>query len=440
VSSKKTSKPLNLWAYKVGAIIAAVLIWVMVIISQNQLNEKIFMVSLELRSLPQGLIMEKSINQVQVRVQGTDTAINQLTAADISAYVDLAGFKAGQYELEVLVDHPSNVQVLSLRPESITVELKETQTQTFPLEADVLGEPAAGYRHLDPVVAPTEIKLIGAEDDIRRVAKVFVAASIQDIEASYEQYHSVMVLDVAGNDISDKFTIEPSVAKVVVPVIDEQPERMVAVRVPITGQPALGYQLSLISAVPSVVHVYGDLQRLQSLLYVDTEPVDVSDLKANASRTVRLVTPNGFEIYPTEVTVAIQIEPVNSVTIDKNLILMQNIPDGYSAEVEKLDLSITVFGPETFIASLDEADIVPYVDCAGLAAGNYELPIRVSLPPNIALMSISQDTAAVTLLAPEGGAPGEGTPEESAPDGGAQDGGTPENPASPDNSTAGAGQ
>jgi YbbR domain-containing protein len=92
---------------------------------------------------------------------------------------------------------------------------------------------------------------------------------------------------------------------------------------------------------------------------------------------------------------------VNSITISKSIILCHNLSEGYSAEVEQLTLSIIVYGPETFIAALNEAEIVPYVDCAGLEGGDYELPIEVSLPPNIDRMSISEDTVTVTMIAPE---------------------------------------
>ncbi|MCL1906160.1 MAG: CdaR family protein, partial [Clostridiales bacterium] len=286
-------------------------------------------------------------------------------------------------------------------PASIEVELKETLTVTFPLFLDVLGEPAAGFKMMEALVSPAEVKLTGADDYIRRIARVYVAASIQDEEESYEKDLSVLVQDTTGNDISAMFTIDPRIARVVVPVMSEQPMRHLAVRVPFSGQTALGYQLSLISTTPSIVQVFGDLNRLQALDYVDTETVDISDWKTDTSLTAKLAPANGFTVYPREVTVALKIEPINSATVVKSIIIGQNIGEDCIAEVEQLTLTIMVYGPETFIASLDEADIVPYVDCEGLGGGEYELPVRVSLPANIILTNISQDTVFVTIIGPE---------------------------------------
>ena len=413
-SKSRQSVTIKTWIIKVISVLAAVLIWVIVTINQNPLDEKIFMVSLEQRSLAQGLILEKNVNQVQVRVQGTAAAINDLTTADISAYVDLDGVKAGKYELEVLVEYPDNVQILTRRPTSIEVELKETQTETFALTVDVVGEPASGYNRMEELVFPDEVRLTGAEDHMRRVDKVFVVADIHDIEADYDRNLSALVQDLAGNDITAGFVIEPKVVRVVVPVVGDEPERMMGVRVPISGEPALGYQLAYISTTPSVVKVFGDLNRLQALYHVDTEPVDISDLNADYSKTVRLAPANGFSVYPQEVTVSLNIEPVNSASVTKSIILCHNLDEGYTAEVEQLTLTIMVYGPETFIAALDEADIVPYVDCEGLSGGEYELPIRISLPANILLLNISEDTVDVTIIAPEADDFDEGIPTEEA--------------------------
>jgi len=53
--------------------------------------------------------------------------------------------------------------------------------------------------------------------------------------------------------------------------------------------------------------------------------------------------------------------------------------------------------------SLTEEDILVYVDCQGLTAGNYELPIQVVQPSMLELISVEPKEAAITLIdiAPE---------------------------------------
>ena len=52
--------------------------------------------------------------QVTVSVQGVESVLNSLTAEDITAYIDLEGYKPGEYEVEVQVEGTdSRVQYLS---------------------------------------------------------------------------------------------------------------------------------------------------------------------------------------------------------------------------------------------------------------------------------------------------------------------------------------
>lgn len=396
----KNNKVSRNWLYKLAAIFSAILIWVVVTVTQNPLSDVWYTVPVELRGLAGNLSMDQISYQVNVRVQGTSATISSLNTADIEAYADFSGLLPGEAAVDVIVVLPESVQLITQSLKSITVALKEKRAQVFPLEIEIVGEPASNYVLLDPVVSPAEVRLWGTEDFIKRVDKVFVTASVQDIEESFEKDLFVMVLDASGNDITAMFSAEPKVGKVVAPVVYNLPERMMAVRTPIIGEPALGYQLSYISVTPPTVRVFGDLHRLQALDYVETEPVDVSELRATTGLAVNLALGSGFSSDRRQVTVALQIEPVDFANFSKTLVISHNVGDGLIAEVEQPRVQITVYGPETFVALLKEVDIVPYVDCAELEAGLYELPIRVALPANIILGSMSVDTVEVSIYDP----------------------------------------
>ncbi|MCL2496233.1 MAG: CdaR family protein [Clostridiales bacterium] len=396
----KNKKGSGFWLYKLAAIASAILIWVFVTVTQNPLTEVRHTVPVELRGLAENLSMDIISYQVNVRVQGTSATISNINAADIEAYADFTGLSPGEATVDVIVELPESVQLIAQSLKSITVALKEKRAEIFPLEVEIMGETADNYIMLEPVLSPSEVRLWGTDDLIRRVGKVYVAASVQDIAESLEKDLSIMVLDTAGNDITNMFTAEPEIAKVVAPVVYNQPERILAVRVPITGEPALGYQLSLISVTPQTVRVFGDLNRLQSLYFVETEPVDISELRLNTSLTANLALGSGFSSDKRQVTVALQIEPVNYANFTKTLVITYNLGNGLIAEVEQREIKVTVYGPETFVAVLDEVDIVPYVDCSELEEGLYTLPIRIALPANIMLVNISVDTLEVSIYDP----------------------------------------
>jgi len=61
---------------------------------------------------------------VKVKVEGKKDIIDKLTAQDIKAYVDVAGIDFGAHELEVQIDAPGDVQLLSIEPKKVKVEIK----------------------------------------------------------------------------------------------------------------------------------------------------------------------------------------------------------------------------------------------------------------------------------------------------------------------------
>ena len=83
-----------------------------------------------------------------MRVQGTSAELNNLTSGDIVAYVDMTGVQEGSATVEVSVEVPDNVQLVSYTPTSISVELEPVESRSFPLEVQITGTPVS-YTHLD---------------------------------------------------------------------------------------------------------------------------------------------------------------------------------------------------------------------------------------------------------------------------------------------------
>jgi YbbR domain-containing protein len=221
------------------------------------------------------------------------------------------------------------------------------------------------------------------------VGKVYVSADVKDISLNYHQQLTVKVADKNGLDISQLFTVYPATAEVTIGVIYKQPEKYVAVKPVITGEPAPGFKVSHIVAEPATIRVFGDLAKLETLDFVETAPIDISGLDSGISQTVSIVLPDGFSAGgPKQVTVFVEIEPVTETMFAKGIINADNVAEGLSVLLNAGTVMVTASGPESFIKNLTEADIVIYVDCTGLEAGIYDLPLQALLPANISLVSI----------------------------------------------------
>ena len=384
--------------YKIGSVIIALLIWGFVIVTQNPLSDTMFTVPLEVRNLSSELAMLETTNQVQVRVQGTSAELANLSSGDIVAYVDMTGVQEGSATVEVKVEVPENVQLVSFTPTSIAVELEPVESSSFPLEVKLTGTPEENYTLLDAVLSPSEITLAGAANYIQRVGTVFVNADVTGLTDNYNKNLQVEVLDTNGNNITSYFTISPSVASVIIPVVYDMPEKSVAINPAVIGVPATGYEISRIVVEPSTVRAFGDLEALNTLYYLETEPIDVSGLRNTHTQTVDIIHSNNITLSESTVTVVVQIEPVARATFVRDIIHAQNLATNLSCDLPSVEMEVVVSGPETDINAITANDIVPYIDFSGItSAGEYTLPLSVTLPANISLVSLIPQQVTVTV-------------------------------------------
>ena len=152
--------------------------------------------------------------------------------------------------------------------------------------------------------------------------------------------------------------------------------RAVTVVPDIEGQPAQGFAVGRITAVPSTVEVVGTAGRLAGLTEALTEPVSIEGASDRVEATVtigvadpmvRLRTPGSarvtVEIVPAPVARTLHAVPVR---VDES---------GRVASIEPPAVTVGVRGPRDRVEALGDTAIEAFVDLAGLQPGRYNLPV-----------------------------------------------------------------
>lgn len=388
--------------FKVLAAVLALLVWGYVTVNQNPLTEATFSVPVEIRSLGSDLAQPETNYQVQVRVQGTAGIIEELTSYDIAAYVDLTDMTAGGVTPIINIELPPNVALVSRSPESLELTLYPKVSQTFPVEVRIKGAPAAGYRALDAALTPEMITLSGSDLSISAVDTVFVTADMGGLEANYSKSLALEVRSADGQNITDHFTCYPSTVEVMIPVVQDQPDLLLPVRCSLQGEPAPGYKVSRVVVEPRIVQAFGPQKVLDEILSLETEGVSVEGLSASASFTPKLKVPAGVSLAQNEVTVAVQIEPVNSTTLSCALADFRSAPASLDWQCSVSSCRVTLSGTTTDLQAVAAADVKLYVDLSSLKeAGEYELPVEAELPAGVSLADIEPASVTVTVTAAE---------------------------------------
>src|SRR5690606_9291150 len=121
-------------------------------------------------------LMNELPDTVTIVAKTSDRLLPSLTPSSFRAMVDLSGLEPGLHRLDVDVETEVRpVQIVSISPSPIDVQLTAIVSRTVPVQVAVLGEdtisPAVEIRG-SPRVEPTEVVVTGAEADVSRVDHV----------------------------------------------------------------------------------------------------------------------------------------------------------------------------------------------------------------------------------------------------------------------------
>jgi len=172
---------------------------------------------------PRGFVVLDPVRNVNVRLIGSKKAIRQLNPYMVDVQVDLSQRQDGPVTISLGQDNvlaPDGLDVVSIEPNTIQVELEREVTQRLPVVPDLIGSPPAGTVFDEPEVFPNQVLVTGPESQFLKVQSLSTAP-----------------IDVTGH----LSTFEETVAVVPPnPLIQIVQPSKVSVRVPVQPRPAAG--------------------------------------------------------------------------------------------------------------------------------------------------------------------------------------------------------
>lgn len=285
------------------SILLAILLWVYVTNVQNPVKEQEFRVAVDTRGeVSQGVAVTGLPKSVVVKVQGKNAQLSGVRPADFQATVDLSNLEEGDSSRPVQVTVPSGLQVVQVNPARVNLTVEKNIQKQVPINVVIKGEPATGYSALEPVVQPTAVLLRGPSRLVNDLKNIEVTANIDSATQNIDQ---VLMVQVPSGVSSS-----PDRVKVIVPVTQALPSRILPVVPRYTGSLAESYQLVRSVVHPTSVQVYAPVQILNQLESISTEAIRLDGINDTTLKEARLLLPEGVvNIVPGNVEVAIQVKP-----------------------------------------------------------------------------------------------------------------------------------
>ncbi len=391
----------------VSSLILATMLWGYVSLITDPEETQTFsgLTIAPLEDLDDNLILTSELPDVSVRLTGPESVLEDISPGDIVLSVDtddIDGPTEGQ-ELRIQVDTPDGIRRSDAEPRFVTVNVAERATpKEFTLEPQPVNQPDSPNLQVDTAQPSVSMVTVsGPAPAVDRVARVVLPIDIGNHTQTFDETFTPVALDASGTQIPE-VTIQPQAILTTVPI--EVRGRQVAVLVDIVGQPAAGYQVIDRRTIPLNIVVDGPAEQLNSIIYVYTEPVDISNATQDVSTSVSIDQerlPDGVSVLTPangQVQVIIQVSMFGSPqNLPSQTVQVNGLAPGSSAALEPSEVSVIIEASTDQIEELQPNDITVSVDATGLGPGTYQLRPSVSVPPEMSWIRADPEYVSVTI-------------------------------------------
>lgn len=321
-------------------------------------------------------------SEVTVTLKGDESKIRELNPGNFKIVADLSKLQAGTYDLPVAAESelPRGVS-LEIVPGKVKVVMEEKKMKEIPVQIDITGKPADGYRAGTPILNPGRVYISGPASKIEAAETARATVNIEDAKQNVSKKVKLAAYDKYGNEV--KGAISPPVLEVEVPIT--LPLKSMPLQIKWIGQPAKGYAVASVQQSVEQITVYGTQDVLDKMEFYEGVELDITDLKEDKVFNVDIPVKNkALSIDPPKLEVKVTVVPAVTKTLGSIPLNLGVANEGVEAKLTLPDnglTSVTVEGAPSAIDKLRPQDIQAMVNVSNLAPGTYELPISISLPP-----------------------------------------------------------
>ena len=389
----------------VTVIVLALAVWFVIADAENrEIEERLgFSLQVEVRGLASNLVVAGEPLPVTVTVVGREDDLEAARPEHFLATVSLRNRAAGRHSLPVRVEAvEGDVRVRAVQPETVVVILQETVEREVPVVVEPSNFPQIGFRVGTPEVRPETAIVSGIASEVDAVDSVVARLDLGGAEASVERDVILEARTAAGGAVT-QVVVNPRVANVRVPIVQEVFRRTASILPDVTGTPADGYRVRTVRATPATVEVLVSVDVLDDEVEVKTVPLDISGMDSNLVTIAGLVfgddAPAASDTE-TSVRVVVVIEPViTTVTLPVEVQTDGVAEDLRLAVASPTSVNVTLRGPVSIVSELAGPLSPIVVDLSDYGIGRHRIDLRWNAPIGLELLELSPDRMIVTLAA-----------------------------------------
>ena len=386
----------NQKAFQVAlAILIALAMWLYVINVENPAG------TAHIRDVPVQLQGEKVLEEnglmvtglsrddITVSLNGKKKTLMKISRKNLSLTLDVSSVtEAGNWTLTGRLSYPATVSGDSVTISRwddlrVIVTVEPKATKTVPVRGEFMGTEAEGYQTGTVTVSPDTLTLAGPEDTLDKISYALAQVEGEELSASLT-VQSPYILMTADGIPADVANVTPDITAVDVTV----PVRRVA-EVPLTvdllpGGGATEEDISC-AITPSAVTLVAEKENEALPESISLGQIQLSEVFDGASYRLPIRIPADAEGWnaPEYASVRLTTRGLVSlqVPVETARIALENVPDGYTAELVSDYLYVWVRGPAGAVVDLAQSNLSVTADLAGVTTDGslQRVPVEIVL-------------------------------------------------------------
>lgn len=166
------SDGLRTWGLRLLALFIALALWFSISLDDRQeLSERIVEASISY-GRPRNIVILDPQSSVRVRVRGNSKQVRELNPYQVNVQVELTNTQPGTHTINLSSENvllPGELEVISIEPNAIRVDLEMEGTRRVPVLPQIIGKPPAGSVAEEPEVFPNLVLVSGPESMLARI-------------------------------------------------------------------------------------------------------------------------------------------------------------------------------------------------------------------------------------------------------------------------------
>lgn len=322
---------------------------------------------------------------VDVKISGSRKDIRSLDKNDIRVEVDLSEITApGTYELPITIAPLSSAYTIRRKyPEKLEVMVDKEVVKVLPAQINMDDLVADGYiiNHDGVTKFPNEVRLVGRQEEIDKIAEVKVEIPQKKLKASVAGKMEFNYYDSEGKPIKKpSVTADCDAIDINIPIFKQ---KELSLYVDVHGNEMFKEYVRA-SFSPASILVAGEESTIEQMTGISAGSVGISEIGSGVSKDFELSMPEGIINMSglESVSAKITLDGLGKKTVTTSLVEIINtdsLPSGYKVRPYTKKLKVELLGTQDALGKVNSDNVRAIVDLksSSLSRGRHPQKARI---------------------------------------------------------------